>query len=191
MFKRYSSFKYRYYVITLASMTMAFCMAMPNICMSVLFHEILKELDLSLLQVGWIWGFYPMSGLFTVLIAGLLADQFGAKRVLIVACSLAGLASASRGLATDFTSLLFTTLLAGLLIGIIPANVFKVAATWFPSQQLGLATGVVTTGMGIGFTISSMFSATLLSPMMGGWRGVLFFLWSNFCIYRFIVVNYV
>jgi predicted MFS family arabinose efflux permease len=142
--------------------------------MSVLFDEISTELGLSLVQVGWIWGFYPLSGLFTIFIAGLLADRFGAKRILILACTLAGLAGASRGLATNFVGLLFTTILVGLVSGIIPANIFKVAATLFPSRQLGLASGVLTTGAGIGFTIGSMFSATLLSPLLGGWRKVIF-----------------
>jgi predicted MFS family arabinose efflux permease len=142
--------------------------------MSVLFDEISSDLELNLVQVGWIWGFYPMSGLFTIFIAGLLADRFGARRILIIVCTLIGLAGASRGLATDFIGLLFTTLLFGLLAGLIPANIVKVAATWFPPQKLGLASGIIATGMGVGFTIGSMFSATLLSPLLGGWRRVLF-----------------
>ena len=124
MAKKYIDSKYRWYAICLAAMTLTFCSAMPNICMSVLFDEISNDLNLNLVQVGWIWGFYPLSGLFTVFIAGLLADRFGARRILIVACSLAGLTGASRGLATGFAGLLFTTILVGLVSGILPANIF-------------------------------------------------------------------
>ena len=56
----------------------------------------------------------------------------------------------------------------------IPSCVFKMTATWFPSRQLGIANGILTAGMGIGFTLGSMISATLLSPLLGGWRRVLF-----------------
>jgi predicted MFS family arabinose efflux permease len=142
--------------------------------MPVLFKEISADLGLSMVQIGWVWGFYPMSGLLIAFIAGLLADRFGAKRLLIFTCSMAGLAGASRGLANDFPSLLFTTFLFGLLAGFMPSNTFKVTATWFPAHQRGLASGILITGMGAGFTISSMFSATLVSPLLGGWRFVLF-----------------
>jgi ACS family glucarate transporter-like MFS transporter len=142
--------------------------------MPVLFNDLSIDLSLNLVQVGWIWGIFGMSGMITVFLSGILADRLGAKRLLIFACLTIGLSGASRGLANDFTSLLLTTFIFGLFTGIIPANVFKVAATWFPSHQLGLASGILTTGMGVGFTISSMISATLLSPMLGGWRGVLF-----------------
>ena len=165
---------YRWYVLTLSALTMTFCSAMPLICMPVLFNEISEDLGLSLVQVGWIWGFFPLSGLFTVFLAGILADRFGAKRILIFACSMVGLAGASRGLAKDFASLLFTTFLFGFVIVFISSSIFKMAATWFPSRQLGLANGVLATGMGLGFTIGSMFSANLLSPMLGSWRYVLF-----------------
>jgi predicted MFS family arabinose efflux permease len=165
---------YRWYVISLAALTMTFCVAMPLICMSVLFNEISADLGLSLVQVGWVWGFFPLSGLFTVFIAGILADRFGARRILIFACSMVGLAGASRGLANDFIGLLFTTFLFGFSIGFITSSNFKIAATWFQPRQLGLANGIMTTGLGVGLTISSMFSASLLSPMLGGWRGVLF-----------------
>jgi predicted MFS family arabinose efflux permease len=46
---------------------------------------------------------------------------------------------------------------------------------WFPSRQLGLANGLVTLGMALGFFIGSMVSATYLSPTLGGWRNVFLF----------------
>ena len=164
----------KWYVLGLAAMTMTFCMSMPNICMPVLFNEISIDLGLSLVQVGWIWGLSMAAGILTVFLSGILVDHFGVKRILVFACLMIGLAGASRGLAKDFTSLLFTTFLFGIFISLITGNIFKVAAVWFPSNQLGLASGVLTTGMGIGFTAGSMISATLLSPLLGGWRGVLF-----------------
>jgi MFS family permease len=165
--------KYRWYVLILTALTMAFCMAAPNICMSVLFNEISADLGLSLAQVGWIWGFFPISSLLTVLAAGILVDRFGVRRMIVFACSMAGAAGAARGLANDFVSLLLTTFLFGLAAGIMPATSSKVPATLFSTRQLGLTTGILTTGMGVGFTTSSMFSATVLSPMLGGWRQVL------------------
>ncbi|MBN2060887.1 MAG: MFS transporter [Deltaproteobacteria bacterium] len=171
---RYTEPQNRWYVLSLGALTMALCMAVPFISLPVLFNEISEDLDLNLVQVGWIWGFSVASGIFIVFLSGILADRFGPKRILIFACSIAGLAGASRGLANSFSSLLLSAFLLGLTTGLIPSCIFKVAATWFPSHLLGFASGILTTGNGVGFTIGSMFSATLLSPMLGGWRNVLF-----------------
>ena len=45
----------------------------------------------------------------------------------------------------------------------------------FPAKRLGLANGIVATGMALGFMLGSLLGATVLSPWLGGWRNVLFF----------------
>jgi cyanate permease len=163
-------------MLTLAALTCTFAFAMPQICMTVLFKEISGDLGLSLVQVGVVWGIPPLAALFIVLAGGLLADRYGAKRTISLACLLAGLAGAMRGFSGGFASLALTTFLFGLLIWVIPASVFKTTATWFSGRQLVVANGVVSAGMGLGFTVGAMISATVLSPLLGGWRNVLFLL---------------
>ncbi len=46
---------------------------------AVLFDEMSKELDLNLVQMGWIWGIGFLTGIVTSLIGGALGDRFGAK----------------------------------------------------------------------------------------------------------------
>jgi cyanate permease len=161
-------------VLSLATLTFTFTVAMQQICMSVLFKEIAEDLGLSLVQVGTIWGMPNFAGLFIVLVGGLLADRFGARRVIAVACILGGLAGAMRGLTEDFFSLAVVTFFVGLSTWIIPASVFKTTATWFSGRKLVIANGVVSAGMGLGFTVGSLISATILSPLLGGWENVLF-----------------
>jgi cyanate permease len=45
---------------------------------------------------------------------------------------------------------------------------------WFSGRRLGLANGVASMGMALGFMLGSLISATYLSPWLGGWRNVLF-----------------
>jgi cyanate permease len=92
-----------------------------------------------------------------------------------VACLLVGLAGALRGLSNDLVTLGVTVLLFGLMTPMIMMNLIKTCGVWFSQRQLGLANGVVAMGMALGFVVSSMFSATLMSPWLGGWRNVLFF----------------
>ena len=165
---------YKWYVLSLVALTCTFVVAMQQVCITVLFKEISDDLGLSLVEVGVVWGIPPLAALFVVLLGGLLADRYGAKRTMSIACLLAGLAGAFRGLSGDFTSLILTSFLFGLSCWIIPSSVFKTTATWFSGRQLVLANGIVSTGMGFGYTVGAMISATILSPLLGGWRNVLF-----------------
>ncbi len=166
--------KYKWYILALAATSFTFVLAMPTMAMPVLFKEISDDLDLSLVQLGMVWGIVPLAGLFAVMLGGILADRFGAKRVLTIACFLAGIAIALMGRSGSFTTLVATSFLFGLLTAIIPATVNKTCSLWFPERQLGLAVSVVATGMAAGFAIGAMISATVLSPLLGGWRNVMF-----------------
>ena len=165
---------YRWYILTLGALTHTFAVAMPMMSLPVLFKEISVELDLNLVQIGTVWGMIPLAGIFVVLIGGLLGDRFGVKRTLSTLCFLAGLAGALRGLSGSFISLATTMFLFGILNASIPINVHKVASIWFPGRHLGLANGILSLGMGLGLTAGAMISATILSPLLGGWRNVLF-----------------
>jgi cyanate permease len=165
--------RYRWYVLGLGALTYTCAMAMPRMCMPVLFKEISVDLDLSLVQIGAIWGTEPLASVTTILAAGLLGDRFGVRRVLGIACLLAGGAGALRGLSSGFTSLAATTFLFGLILAFIPVNVVKTVGIWFSGGHLGLANGITAVGMAIGFVAGSMLSATVLSPLLGGWRWVL------------------
>ena len=165
---------YRWYALALAALTFTFAIAIPTMCMPVLFDEIAEDLELSLVQIGTVWGMVSLAGVFVVLIGGLLGDRFGVKRVLSIGCILAGVAGALRGLSGDFTTLSATLFLFGLLTASIPTVVHKTCGVWFAGRQLGLANGVASMGMAIGFTLGAMLSATVMSPWLGGWRNVLF-----------------
>lgn len=164
----------RWYVLILAALTLTFTVAIQQVCMSVLFKEIAEKLDLSLVQIGVIWGMPAFSALLIVFVGGLLSDRYGARRVIGIACLLAGIAGALRGTASDFTSLVLFTFLMGLAIWVIPSSVFKTNAAWFSGRPLVIANGVVSAGMGFGYTVGSLISATILSPLLGGWQNVLF-----------------
>ncbi len=169
-----SGANHKWYVLILAALTFTFAFAMQQICMSVLFDEIAGDLGLNLVEIGVVWGVPALAALFIVFVGGLLADRYGAKRVMGVACLLAGLAGAMRGITGDFASLTLVTFFFGLSAWVIPSSVFKTTAGWFSRRQLVVANGVVSTGMAFGFTVGAMISATIMSPLLGGWQNVLF-----------------
>ncbi|OGO01442.1 MAG: hypothetical protein A2Y90_02240 [Chloroflexi bacterium RBG_13_52_12] len=168
------SFK-RWYVVGLGAAINLFVFAMATACMPVLFSEIAADLNLTILQIGTVWGLGSVAGIFSILTAGLLADRFGAKRVLTIACLLAGVFGALRGISDSFFSLTLTSLLFGLAAEAIPVIVIKNASQWFQDKGLGTAQGIITACVGGGLMLGSMLSATVLSPRLGGWQGVMFF----------------
>ena len=166
---------YKWYILILAALTCTLAVAAPAMCMPVLFNEISLELNLNLVQIGLIWGIGSLPGIFTALAGGAVGDRFGPKRIIVLACLFTGLVGALRGLAFNFISLSAAVFVLGFLSPFISINVFKTCSIWFPSKQLGLASGVISMGMALGFLIGSMISATVLSPWLGGWRNVMYF----------------
>jgi MFS family permease len=165
---------YRWYMLTLATLTFTFVMGIPTMSLPVLFEEIAQELGLTLVQVGWIWGIGAVLGIVVGLIGGPISDRLGPRRALTGACLLMGLMGAARGLAWDFTSLAATMFLLGFAQSTIPLNIHKTCGIWFPGPRLGTANGVVSVGIALGFMLGSLLAATLFSPWLGGWRNVFF-----------------
>jgi len=166
--------RHKWYILALGMSTHIFAVGMPRMCMPVLFSEISEELGLSLVQVGTVWGILSLSGLLTGLIGGLLGDRYGTKLTLAAACVMGGVFGGLRGLSNSFPGLIATMFLFGFSTATLSLNTHKAAGIWFPRHQLGIANGILSTGMGIGVTLGSLVSATVLSPLLGSWRNVLF-----------------
>ena len=165
---------YKWLVLTLATFTFTFVVAIPQMSLPVMFDEISADLSLSLVQVGWIWGAGSVMGILMGLIGGPIGDRFGPRRTLAIACLFIGIAGAARGLSNGFAMLAFTMLITGFGQWSIPMNVHKACGIWFAKEQLGMANGVVSVGMALGFLLGSLLAATVFSPLFGGWRNVVF-----------------
>ena len=165
---------YKWLVLTLATFTFTFVVAIPQMSLPVMFDEISAELGLNLVQVGWIWGLGSVMGIVMGLIGGQIGDRIGPRRTLAVACLFIGIAGAARGLSNSFAMLAFTMLMTGFAMWAIPMNVHKTCGVWFSKNRLGMANGVVSVGMALGFLAGSLLAATYLSPLLGGWRHVLY-----------------
>jgi NNP family nitrate/nitrite transporter-like MFS transporter len=151
-----------------------FVAAVPASCMPALFKEISDDLNLSLVQIGTIWGAASLAGIFVSLLAGVLSDRFGLKFIMGLACVLAGITGALRGVSETFLVLMATVFLNGVVRLIIPITATKAIGLWFKGRNLGSAMGISAGGMGFGLMLGPMISATILSPWLGGWRNVLY-----------------
>jgi len=165
---------YRWVVLALAFCTSSLVVAVPVMAVPVLSREIAAELHMDLVQVGLLTTTTALMSIALSLAAGALGDRFGARNTLAVACVLAGLTGAARGLSGNFEALIATTLLFGVFSPIISINISKTNAVWFAARERGTANGAISAAMALGFLLGSLLSASVLSPLLGGWRNVFF-----------------
>ncbi len=164
---------YKWYILTLVVVTNMVVVAIPSMGMSVLSKEISEDLGLNLVQVGLVWGVGSLPMIFTSLIGGMAGDRFGPRRVMVISTLLAGLLGAARGLADGYLALITVIILLGAVIPFATMSGFKSVGQWFPRSQLGLVNGLISMGMALGFLLGALVTATVLSPLLGGWRQVL------------------
>jgi MFS family permease len=167
--------KYRWIILALTTASGTLVASIPSSCMPVLFKEIADDLGLSLVQIGTIWGLGSFAGIFVGIIAGVISDRFGIKRVLSIFSILVGITGALRGISNSYTVLAATAFINGIFRMIIPVTLTKTIGIWFKGKNLALAMGISAMGMGLGLTLGPLISATILSPALGGWRHVLYF----------------
>lgn len=165
---------YGWYILLLTGLTYAVVAGVNRLCMPVLFTEISLDLNLNATQIGTIWGMDPLAGVFVGLPAGLLADKFGIKRTLVVLCILGGIFAAVRGFSTNFFSLSATMFLFGLMSAAAPSIIPKVTAEWFNDKRLALSNALLNVLWSMGSMFATITTATVFSPLMGGWQNTLF-----------------
>jgi NNP family nitrate/nitrite transporter-like MFS transporter len=166
---------YRWVMLILCALTPLSVVTLPNMSLPPLFATISRDLDLSLVQIGLIWGMVSFTGIFFALIGGTLGDRFGTRTTLFATCFLTGLFGLTRSFAVDFTTLLLAALSFGVFQAIIPVMLFKLAREWFPPEQLGTASGVISAGFAGGLMLGPLLSTSVILPALGGWRQVLMF----------------
>ncbi len=162
-------------ILALLTLTGTFVAAIPMSSMPVLFKEISDDLGLDLVQIGSIWGIANLAGIFVSIIGGVISDRFGLRRLLCLFSILVGITGAMRGLSGNYLILLITVFINGIARLIVPITISKAIGIWFKGPRLGTAMGISAMGMGLGLTLGPLISATVLSPLLGGWRNVMFF----------------
>jgi predicted MFS family arabinose efflux permease len=174
--KKFIQSNFKWYILALTMLSYGVIAGAARMCMPVLFKQISTDLNLNVVSLGIIWGVDPLAGIFVGLPGGLLVDRFGMKRTMTIICILAGIFCALRGLAVNFATMAAATFLFGMMAAVLPGIVPKTTAIWFKKEQLGFTNALIFITQSIFSMVATMTSATVLSPLLGGWRNVLFLL---------------
>ncbi|AZA13431.1 nitrate/nitrite transporter [Corynebacterium choanae] len=136
-----------------------------------------EEFGFSDTQLSWVLAVAILNGSLWRLPAGLLADRFGGRKVMLVITIFSAIASFAVAFAQSYTAILILAFLVG-----FAGNSFTAGTTWnaawFPKHRQGLALGVFGAGnVGASVTkfigpvlITATAGATYFGVIPGGWR---------------------
>ena len=174
MMKNENGSFYGWFIILLGCLTNFLAVGIPLMCMPVLFKQISDELGLSLAQVGAVWGMLGLGNMLNSPFAGMIGDRFGIKPTVIFFCIFSGTLCAARGMANSFAMLSITMFLYSFMANPLPLIIYKSSSAWIPPKKIVIANGILSTGVALGFLSGVIISDTYLSPLVGGWRKVLY-----------------
>jgi nitrate/nitrite transporter NarK len=136
---------------------------------SPLVSQVMLEMNIAYAQAGFI---LPMSFLMITLLRipwGLLSDRIGVKLTMGLAIAIMSASGLLRGFAVDYWTLLMFQAFLGVGVAAIVPCLPKLAAAWFPPEELGLATGIYVAGFSIGNMLGLGFTPHVLA-VVGSWR---------------------
>ena len=94
----------KWWILALAAFTSMLAYAMPLLSLPVLFTEIAADLDMTILQIGIVWGMASFAGFLVSIPMGILGDRFGPRLTIGIACILVGVFGALRAFSFDYIS---------------------------------------------------------------------------------------
>ncbi|MBT8362759.1 MAG: MFS transporter [Desulfobacterales bacterium] len=138
---------------------------------SPLVTPIIRDLEMSYGQMGFVLGSWQMTYIVLAITAGVIMDRWGIRRAIFFGALVIGLSSVLRSASSGFFSLLFFVALFGVGGPMISIGCPKTIATWFTGKERGTAVGIYTTGPWIGGMASLALTNSVVMPLTNySWR---------------------
>jgi MFS transporter, ACS family, glucarate transporter len=167
--------------------TLAIVTYLDRICISAAAPFIMRDLNLSMLQMSFVFGAFTLAYSIFEVPSGWMGDVFGARRVLTRIVLWWSAFTVFTGLARGYQSLLTIRFIFGAgEAGAFP-NVSRAFSRWLPVSSRGNANGILFLGSRLGGALAPMVTVFLIRRW--GWRESFYFLgvlgvaWA-FCWYR-------
>src|SRR5581483_6725927 len=135
-------------------------------------QAIQRDFQLSDIQLGWIFSAFVIGYALSQAPGGWMADRFGPRRVLTGGVVWWGLFTSLSALVPPMAGVVIVLIVVRFLLGVGEAVVYpasnRLVASWIPSQERGLANGLIFTGVGAGAGITPPLITYVLTHY--GWR---------------------
>jgi nitrate/nitrite transporter NarK len=141
--------------------------------MPTLYSEIAREIPMTYARWGTIWGIGYVAIMIFSLLGGMATDCLGIRAVVGLATISMGVFGIGRAFSHTFDQLFLMMFFMGVGYAFLLPNLPKSLGQWFPKSELGLSNGILTAGVCIGSGLALQLSGVYLSPLLGGWRNLL------------------
>jgi len=132
---------------------------------------ILKDLQLSYAQMGFILGSWQLTYIGVAILAGTLIDKWGVRKSLMAGTIVMGLSSVLRYFPRGFEGMLAAVALFGAGGSMISIGIPKAIFLWFKGRNRGTAVGFSLTGSWTGGIVALTCTNSLIMPWMAhSWR---------------------
>lgn len=159
-------------VIVLAIMAITNMLnAMDRQIFPILLPQIRAHYQFSIEAAGLLSTVFTLGIGLAAIPAGLIADKFNRKRVILVSIGIFSLATGLQAFAVQFGDMFVYRVLTGIGEGIQNAVLFAVAGAFFSSRRT-MALGLLTAAYGLGATLSPLFGSAIMS-LTGQWQAPL------------------
>ncbi len=128
------------------------------------------SLTLSYTETGLLTAAHKLGYSLMVIIGGFLAAKFGARIVIALALTIAGIATTLTGFAQTFEFAIAMGGIAGLGSGAVFLPALTLGSAWFATTRRGLATGIIAAGISIGAIIASSLIPVIITAYTAAWR---------------------
>lgn len=134
---------------------------------------LMDAFGMSKQQFGFVLAAFTAGYALLQVPGGMLADRFGAKRMLVIALLVWSLFTGLTGLATSMALLLVIRFFFGIGEGLENGAHFRALGDWFSSKERSAASGVFHTALALGPAIAAPIAAHLLLTV--GWKPLFFY----------------
>ncbi|UCD80633.1 MAG: MFS transporter, partial [Desulfobacterales bacterium] len=132
---------------------------------------ILRDLNLSYSQMGFILGSWQLTYIGAALVAGAVLDRWGVRKSIFAGAIVIGLSAALRYYTVGFITMLTAVALFGVGGPMISVGGPKTISLWFRGRSRGTAMGVYTTGSWVGGLTALALTNSLVMPLVDhSWR---------------------
>lgn len=166
-------FKWKYRYTALFALFMVWTVSyLDRMVMATAIPFIAKEFSLTPVAVGVVLSSFFFGYASFQIVGGILADRFGARKVLTWAIVWWSAFTAFTGMVTNLFNMIWIRAAFGAGEGVGPAATWKACAHWSPAKQRAITSSLMMCSNSLGQALAPLFVVAVMAAI--GWRGVFY-----------------
>lgn len=165
------------WVVVACAWILGFAMFGRILCIPPIGDVVREALSLSHSKIGLFFSLPVAILAITAIPSGRFTDRVGPRMAAGIGAILMALGSLASSAVSAYWPLFIWQCVFGLGFSMSYSSLPKLVGLWFPSEKVGLATGIYVTGIAIGVAVALGITRSLVFPIFNSFQGT-FLIWS-------------